>query len=107
MKSKFIDKNSIIIDLKLGVFGVGKKFDFVYSFCEFDENFKVYLVVKYRYISEIEEKCSMLFGEDLNLLFILYFLFVKRGILLIIYVIVVKNIDKRDFVEIYNEFYKD
>ncbi|WAM35327.1 N-acetyl-gamma-glutamyl-phosphate reductase [Caldicellulosiruptor acetigenus] len=107
LKSKLIDKNSIIIDSKSGVSGAGKKSDFAYSFCELDENFKAYSVAKHRHTSEIEEKCSLLFGEDLNLSFTPHLLPVKRGILSTIYATVVKNIDKRDLVEIYNEFYKD
>ncbi|ABP67124.1 N-acetyl-gamma-glutamyl-phosphate reductase [Caldicellulosiruptor saccharolyticus DSM 8903] len=107
LKNKLIQKDSIIIDSKSGVSGAGKKADFAYSFCEVDENFKAYGVAKHRHTSEIEEKCSFLFGEDLNLSFTPHLLPVKRGILSTIYATFTKSLNKNELIEIYKEFYRD
>lgn len=107
LKNKLVSKNSIIIDSKSGVSGAGKKSDLSYSFCEVDENFKAYAIAKHRHTSEIEEKCSLLFGEDLNLSFTPHLLPVKRGILSTIYANLTKEYTRNELIEIYKEFYKD
>ena len=58
-ESGLIDKAGVIVDAKSGVTGAGRKADLAYSFCETDDNFKVYSVVGHRHTTEIEEKTGI------------------------------------------------
>ena len=80
LESGLIESDGIIVDAASGVTGAGRKADIAYSFCETDDNFKVYGAVGHRHTSEIEEKI----GAS-PICFTPHLLPVKRGILETIY----------------------
>ncbi|MFW5780018.1 MAG: N-acetyl-gamma-glutamyl-phosphate reductase [Bacillota bacterium] len=105
LKSKVISPNNIIIDAKSGISGAGKKADISYSMNENLGNFKGYALTNHRHTSEIEEKLSEAWGDDIALSFSPHLLPVKRGILATIYCDLE---DQRiDIKNIYENFYQN
>lgn len=98
-ESGIIDKAGVIVDAKSGVTGAGRKADLAYSFCETDDNFKVYSVVGHRHTTEIEEKTGIP-----SLSFTPHLLPVKRGILETIYARALVK-DFREIEECYEKAY--
>lgn len=100
VESGLIDKTGVIVDAKSGVTGAGRKSDVAYSFCETDDNFKVYSAVGHRHTTEIEEKTGIP-----SLIFTPHLLPVKRGILETIYAKTMAK-DLREIAACYEKAYK-
>lgn len=110
LKAHLINTAPIIIDAVSGVTGAGRKADLAYSFCETDEAFKPYGVVGHRHTTEIEEQCSFLYGDKVNVSFTPHLAPFKRGMLCTIYCTPSKeftDVSSEKINEIYKEYYKD
>lgn len=105
LKNRVINGKNIIIDAKSGISGAGRKAAVDYIMTETAENFKAYSLTVHRHTSEIEERLSEAYGQNIVLSFSPHLLPIKRGILSTIYC------DLRDFdadiEKVYNDFYKN
>lgn len=86
LKEDLIEKDYLIADSKSGVSGAGRKSEEYYSFCEISEDFKAYKIATHRHTPEIEEKLSLLKGEDIQIVFTPHLIPINRGIFSTIYV---------------------
>lgn len=85
MANQSILPDSLIIDGKTGVTGAGAKAKPNTHFPVVNDNFIAYGIKKHRHTIEIEEQCSLLFGEKVQVQFTPHLLPVDRGILATIY----------------------
>lgn len=97
---------SIIIDAKSGVSGAGKKAVSQMMFCEVNENFKAYKVLKHQHMPEITGHLEKLAQGTLDITFVTHLLPVNRGILSTVYVRLTKEISLDHIHDIYKKFYK-
>ena len=97
---------SITIDAKSGVSGAGKKMAESLMYCEANENFKAYRVLKHQHTPEIEEYLSKLSGKNMKATFVTHLLPVNRGILSTIYVRTKEKLTTGKITQIYGRFYK-
>ncbi|TDX48046.1 N-acetyl-gamma-glutamyl-phosphate reductase [Orenia marismortui] len=104
--NNLINKDNIIIDAKSGTSGAGRKLSLGNHFCEVNNNFKAYKVANHRHTSEIEEKLTLVGGEDITLSFTPHLLPINRGILATIYANLEENLDTAKILEYYEDYYK-
>lgn len=82
-----IDLDQIILDLKCVVFGVGWFLKENLLYVEFFEGYNVYVIGgMYWYFGEFDQEFSVIVGWLVKIQFMLYFLLVNRGILVMGYV---------------------
>lgn len=105
LKYGLADPATIIADSKSGVSGAGREPKTGSLFCEVNEGFKPYNILKHRHTPEIEQELSALAGTDVKITFTPHLLPVSRGILSTIYAGVKKGITTKDLLEVYKEFY--
>jgi N-acetyl-gamma-glutamyl-phosphate reductase len=105
LQKEAISGNNIIIDAKSGISGAGRKAAIDYIMTESAENFKAYSLTNHRHTSEIEERLSEAYGQNIALSFSPHLLPIKRGILSTIYC-ELTDFDA-DIAAIYNDFYKN
>lgn len=103
LKQKVISGANIVIDAKSGISGAGRKANLDLLMTEASGNFKAYALTNHRHTSEIEERLSEAFGQNIALSFSPHLLPVKRGILSTIYCDIV-DIDT-DIASVYESFY--
>ncbi|MFW6269535.1 MAG: N-acetyl-gamma-glutamyl-phosphate reductase [Bacillota bacterium] len=104
----YTDIDSIIIDAKSGVSGAGKSLKRVTHFTEVDESVKAYGITTHRHTSEIEANLEEFTEENkINLSFTPHLIPMKRGILATIYIDLNSNIEEKEIVNKYKEFYQD
>ena len=97
---------SIIIDAKSGVSGAGRKASVALNYCEVNENFKAYKVLKHQHAPEIDLYLSKIASKPVGVDFVAHLLPVNRGILETIYVRIKKKIPLDEIHKIYTRFYK-
>ena len=108
LKEKLNLSETIIADSKSGVTGAGRNPSLKTLFTEVNDNFSAYSVGKHRHEPEIEEQCSLLYNNKIDITFTPHLLPINRGILSTIYVdILDKNIALKDIYALYNKCYKD
>ena len=107
LRAKLLDEESIIVDSKSGVSGAGREPKTGSLFCEANEGFKAYSVLKHRHSPEMEQELSHIAGSDIRIAFVPHLLPVNRGILSTIYATMHKDISTPDLIDIYQEFYRD
>ena len=108
LKNKVKISKKIIADSKSGVSGAGRNPSLKTIFTEVNENFSAYNIGSHRHQPEIEEQCSLIFGEELKIIFTPHLLPVNRGILSTIYVDILEpNIGYENIYQIYKETYKN
>ena len=107
LQAKLLDKSSIIIDSKSGVSGAGREPKTGSLFCEANDGFKAYNVLKHRHSPEMEQELSGIAGSEIRISFVPHLLPVNRGILSTMYATLLKDISTPDLIDIYQEFYRD
>ena len=106
LKEDFVDTDSIIIDAKSGTSGAGRKLKENLHFSEMDESFYAYNIAgTHRHTPEIEQELSLISGKDIVISFSPHLLPVVRGILATTYINVKKEIDEKNVLEIFKNFY--
>jgi N-acetyl-gamma-glutamyl-phosphate reductase len=105
IKNKIIDYNSIIIDSKSGVSGVGRNPDIRFTYCEVNEGFKAYGITTHRHTPEIEQELSFIAGKDIKINFTPHLAPFDRGILTTIYVRLKRNISTTKIIDLYKDIY--
>lgn len=105
LKSSLVDLASIIADSKSGVSGAGREPKTGSLFCEVNEGFKPYNILKHRHTPEIEQELSAVAGADVRITFTPHLLPVNRGILSTIYAGVKKGTTTKDLLAVYKDFY--
>lgn len=108
LKASLIKSEGIVINAASGVSGAGRKESADYSFCQVDENYKVYAPVRHQHTSEIEEQAFGLADKEISpILFTPHLLPVKRGILLTIYADLADDATADKIQQAYTDAYKD
>jgi len=102
-----IVKNSVIIDAKSGISGVGKKAIISNIYCEASENTKAYGIGNHRHTPEIEQEISKLAGITHMVQFTPNVVPMHRGILSNIYVKMTEDYSEYELYKLFMEFYKD
>lgn len=97
----------ILADSKSGVSGAGRVFvqNFV-SAAEKSENLKAYSIGIHRHTPEIEQELSKLAGKETMILFTPHLIPIMRGILSSIYIMPNSNLNTKEVLDLYKEFYK-
>ncbi len=107
LQAKLLDTNSIIIDSKSGVSGAGRDPKTGSLFCEVNDGFKAYNILKHRHSPEMEQELSRVADSDIRIVFVPHLLPVNRGILSTLYAKLHKDISTPDMIDLYREFYRD
>ncbi len=107
LKNDLVTGENIIIDAKSGATGAGRKVSLGNHFCEVNENFKAYKVANHRHNSEIEEKLTIIAGQEIRTLFTPHLLPVKRGILATIYLDLKEELTESELIDYYKEYYNE
>lgn len=107
LANKMVDTRSIIIDAKSGISGAGRSANIATLYTETNESFKAYGVTSHRHTPEIEQELSKLAGEDLLVSFTPHLVPMNRGILSTCYGNLKGNLDTKELISIYREFYKE
>jgi N-acetyl-gamma-glutamyl-phosphate reductase len=105
LKNKLIDLASIIADAKSGVSGAGRSAKVESLYCEVNEGFKAYAVARHRHTPEIEQELSELAGKALTISFTPHLVPMDRGILATCYATLLKKVDTKALVDLYQETY--
>lgn len=105
LTNKIIDTNSIIIDAKSGVSGAGRNANVANLFCEVNESVKAYGIGTHRHTPEIEQELSNIADESLNITFTPHLIPMNRGIIATCYSKSKVNIDQKNLLELYKQFY--
>jgi N-acetyl-gamma-glutamyl-phosphate reductase len=107
MQKGRIDLESIIIDSKSGVSGVGRSPSLAHHYPEVNEGFMAYKVGTHRHTPEIEQELSSLAGKQITLSFTPHLVPMNRGILTTIYAKQKAPADTDQLHVLFQEFYKD
>lgn len=106
LKAGKIKPNSIIIDAKSGVSGMGRKLAEAGQFVEVYDNFSAYNVGGgHRHIPEIDQELSLASGSKINVSFTPHLLPLSRGILATIYADLEESADEEALIKITRDFY--
>jgi N-acetyl-gamma-glutamyl-phosphate reductase len=106
LKAGKIKPDSIIIDAKSGVSGMGRKLVEASQFAEIYDNFSAYSVGGgHRHIPEIEQELSAATGGAVSVSFTPHLLPLSRGILATIYADLVEKADEEALLKITRDFY--
>ncbi len=105
--SNLIDTKRIIFDSKTGVTGAGVKPKEVTHFPNVNDNFKPYGVKFHRHTIEIQEQLSREAGSEVTIQFTPHLLPIDRGILTSAYLLPTKEINERELIQLYEDFYKE
>ncbi|MBI4687060.1 MAG: N-acetyl-gamma-glutamyl-phosphate reductase [Nitrospirae bacterium] len=105
VKENIVDAETIIVDSKSGTSGAGRKAETAFLFCEVNEGFKAYGVAVHRHTPEIEQEASKIAGKKIFINFTPHLVPMDRGILSTIYLRIKKDIDTKDVLSIYNNYY--
>lgn len=106
LQSKMISNTDIICDSKSGVSGAGRSLKMTSLYGEVNENFKAYSIGTHRHSSEIKEKSTELYGEDVSLIFSPHLLPLDRGIHSTIYAKASRKWKTKKLIQTMKEFYK-
>ena len=98
-------EKDIIVDSKSGVTGAGRNPSLKTLFTEVHDSFSAYSVGKHRHEPEIEEKYSLIYGEELQVTFTPHLLPINRGILSTVYLNLKEECNIKKLHELYMETY--
>ncbi|MDI6736250.1 MAG: N-acetyl-gamma-glutamyl-phosphate reductase [bacterium] len=105
LKEGLVDTNHIIVNSVSGVSGVGREPSLKAHFPERNESFAAYSVGSHRHIPEIEQELGKLGRQEVKITFVTHLAPMDRGILSTIYLQLKKEIDLKNLLSLYNEFY--
>jgi len=75
-------------------------------YCEVNENFKAYKVLRHQHTPEIEQTLKKIAGKNISVVFVPHLLPANRGILETIYVQLNDKLSLQEIVSLYKRFYK-
>jgi N-acetyl-gamma-glutamyl-phosphate reductase len=101
-----IELDELIFDSKTGVSGAGRKPKQAFHFPECNESVMAYNVGRHRHTPEIKQLLTRIAGEEVGVLFIPHLIPMDRGILTTSYARATKEIDDRELLELFREFYR-
>lgn len=108
LKKKMVETDYIICDSKSGVSGAGRTPTQALMFTEIATNsFRPYKVNFHRHMPEIDQELSGLAGVNIEVNFTPHLVPMERGILSTIYLKLNKNMDTKEALHLYKDFYKD
>lgn len=107
VKLGLIDPDSIIIDGKSGVSGAGRGLSVNTHYSEINENIKAYKLGTHQHIPEIEQVLGRIIGEEPKISLSTHLIPLIRGMMCSMYVKVKNEIDLKEIVVQYQEFYRD
>lgn len=107
LKHQLINPNHLIIDGKSGVSGAGRSVAQGNLYAEINESIKAYKLGTHQHIPEIERILSQLYGNKVTISFSTHLVPMTRGILCSIYADLIKPINTKQVIEIYQQFYKN
>lgn len=81
----FIQSHSVFVDAKSGVSGAGKKLSDNTHFPSINENIFAYSPLSHRHQIEMEEKCALFGGKELQIHFVPHLISITRGMLVSIF----------------------
>ena len=106
LAQSLIETDGIIIDAKSSVSGAGRAPAQDTHFPEANEAVSAYKIGRHRHLPEIEQELSFLAKKDLTVIFTPHLVPINRGILTTIYVKLVKPIETREAVKLFQDHYK-
>lgn len=107
LKNVDVDLDSIIIDAKSGVSGAGRKASLASSFCEINENLRVYKVNEHQHIPEIEQNLKTIKPTLGPIKFTTHLVPMTRGIMATIYCKPLSQQSEQVLRELYEAFYEN
>ncbi len=105
LRHGIIDPDTIVIDSKSGTSGAGRQADVGFSFCEVNEGFKAYGLVRHRHTPEIEQELSGICRRPVTVTFTPHLVPLDRGILGTMYARLKKKTDGKKILELYRKAY--
>jgi N-acetyl-gamma-glutamyl-phosphate reductase len=106
-QERIIDTQKIIVDGMSGTAGAGNGLEIALHHPEIHNNVLPYNVVDHRHTYEIEQELSLIAKEKVTINFSSYYVPISRGILTANHCFPVKNINRRQLLDLYKEYYKD
>jgi N-acetyl-gamma-glutamyl-phosphate reductase common form len=107
IKEKLIDTNTIVIDGLSGTVGAGAELSRAAHHPEIGNNLVSYNVVGHRHTYEMEQELSLLVDDDVRVHFTPTYVPIVRGILDICHVFPKQNMRRKEWMAVYQEFYRD
>ena len=105
LKNVAVDLDTIIIDAKSGVSGAGRKASIGTSYCEINENFRIYKVNEHQHIPEIEQTLKLANSNLGPIKFNTHLVPMTRGIMATIYCKPLCKISEKSLRELYQHQY--
>jgi N-acetyl-gamma-glutamyl-phosphate/LysW-gamma-L-alpha-aminoadipyl-6-phosphate reductase len=106
VKAEVIEKNRIVVDLKVGSSGAGSKPSIASHHPERFGGVRPYKTVEHRHIAEIEQELNMFTNEPLTVSFSPHAVNMVRGILSTVHVFLTKPLEIKDLWKLYREQYQ-
>ena len=106
LKAGLVDASGVVIvDGKSGVSGAGRNTTQTSHFCECGESVSAYSVGKHRHQSEIQRNCSILAGEEVNVIFTAHLVPQSRGVFDTVYAPLKHPITQEEVRSLYEKAY--
>ena len=100
-------ENLVINDSKTGISGAGRTAKESFGFSELNDNCTAYGTKGHRHQPEIEQELNLLTDNKIKVLFTPHLVSMTRGILGTNYSILKRQINEKDLIDLYKEFYKN
>ncbi|RXI98283.1 N-acetyl-gamma-glutamyl-phosphate reductase [Anaerobacillus alkaliphilus] len=107
LKNIAVEANSVIIDAKSGVSGAGRKASLGTSYCEVNENFKIYKVNEHQHIPEIEVALKTANNQLGPIKFNTHLVPMTRGIMSTIYCQPLASVSEKLLRNLYQQYYEN
>jgi len=107
VKDELLEKERIVVDLKVGSSGSGSKPTIASHHAERFGGVRPYKTVGHRHIAEIEQELNQFSNQSVKISFTPHAVNMVRGILATIHAFPTKNIDEPTVWKSYRSFYKD
>ena len=107
VEKSFVETDQIVIDAKSGITGAGRTPSMGLHFPEANENLKAYKINQHQHMPEINQELSKLSGSKVQVTFTPHLVPMNRGILSTIYFTLKKQLDTKEAIKIYKDFYRD
>lgn len=107
LKQGLIDPQSIIIDAKSGISGAGREAKIGSLFAEVESSVAAYNIARHRHTPEIEQICTQLAGNPVQLQFTPHLIPMARGMLITLYAqLRDPGLIGEDLLTVYEAFYR-
>jgi N-acetyl-gamma-glutamyl-phosphate/LysW-gamma-L-alpha-aminoadipyl-6-phosphate reductase len=105
VKARIIEKNKIVVDVKIGSSGAGQKPTFASHHPERAGGVRPYKVVDHRHVAEVEQELNLLTEEKVTVSFTPHAVNMIRGILSTIHAFLIKPLTTKDVWKLYRSMY--